>query len=46
MQSIALQLDKSISKLLAIAGSRISEKAMNKVIDSIRDEYNIEIRAY
>ena len=46
MQSIALQLDKSISKLLAISGSSFSEKAMNKVIDSIRDEYNIEIRAY
>ena len=46
VQSIALQLDKSISQLLAIAGSRLSEKAMNKVIDSIRDGYNIEIRAY
>lgn len=46
MQSIALQLDKSISKLLAIAGSSISDKAMNKIIDSIRDGYNIEIRAY
>lgn len=46
VQSIALQLDKSIDKLLAIAGSSVSEKAMNKVIDSIRDEYNIEIRAY
>lgn len=46
VQSIALQLDKSISKLLAIAGSSISDKAMNKIIDSIRDGYNIEIRAY
>lgn len=46
VQSIALQLDKSISKLLAIAGSSISDKAMNKIIDSIRDGYNIEIRVY